>query len=76
MPIPCAKTVQGATPIPAAIITASPVPNIHKPIINITKVLNLGLVDIGSGELQVVVGTFFASLRNLDSDKNYSPLTH
>ena len=32
------------------------------PIINIIIVFNLGLVDIGSGELQVVVGTFLANL--------------
>ena len=38
--------------------------------------LNLGLVDIGSLELQVVVGTFFANLKNdCESDKDYSPLT-
>jgi hypothetical protein len=63
IPIPWAKTVQGATPRPAAIITASPVPNIHNPMTNIVKVFNLGLVDIGSLELQVVVGTFFANLK-------------
>jgi len=68
--IPCANTVQGATPSPAAIIMASPVPNIHKPIIKITKVFNFGRVDIGLSELQVVVGTFLANL-----NKNYSPFT-
>ena len=30
---------------------------------NMVKVFNLGLVDIGSVELQVVVGTFFANLK-------------
>jgi hypothetical protein len=63
--IPWAKTVQGATPRPAATIIASPVPKIHKPIIKIMSVLILGLSDIASGELQLVDGTFFAGLRKL-----------
>ena len=68
--MPCANTVQGATPKPAAIITASPVPNIHNPMIKITSVLDFGFTAIGSSELHEVVGTFLANL-----NKIYSPFT-
>ena len=56
---PSAKTVQGVLPTPAAIRKASPVPNIHRPIIKNKDVMGLGLRVRGVSALQKVVGTWW-----------------
>ena len=50
--IPCAKTVQGLTPIPAAINRASPKPNRNKPLIRKHRDTIDGLVVNDFSELQ------------------------
>tara|TARA_B100001287_G_scaffold270745_1_gene269956 strand:+ start:52 stop:339 length:288 start_codon:yes stop_codon:yes gene_type:complete len=55
--IPCARTVQGLTPIPAPIKIASPVPKIHKPETSANSVERFGLKLKGCSELQTVFGT-------------------
>jgi hypothetical protein len=55
--IPWAKTVQGLTPEPLPIIIASPKPNKKRPIISISRVINLGLVFRGNSDLQLTEGT-------------------
>ena len=56
--IPCAKTVQGLTPEPLAIIIASPTPKRKSPNININKVPNFGFKFKGFFSLQLTEGTF------------------
>ena len=56
--IPCAKTVQGLTPEPLAIIIASPTPKRKSPKININKVVNFGFKFRGFFSLQLTEGTF------------------
>ena len=60
MAMPSARTVQGVLPTPAAIRKASPVPNIHSPIIKNKDVMGLGFRVMGVSALQKVVGTWCA----------------
>ena len=73
LPIPCAKTVQGLTPIPEAMIIASPVPNIQRPVTRKRKVIGLGLNVRGVSELQNVLGTLWAGLMISNTDFSDKP---
>ena len=57
--MPCPSTVQGLTPIPADISSASPSPNKINPIIKNKIDINLGLMVSALGELQNNFGIFF-----------------
>jgi hypothetical protein len=54
---PCEKTVQGLTPTPALMRSASPIPNSIKPKHSRMKVGGAGKKLSGAGELQLTVGT-------------------
>jgi hypothetical protein len=53
---PCASTVHGLTPRPAAINIASPVPNNHSPASNALRVCHRGRKVNGASALQKVSG--------------------
>ena len=57
--IPWPRTVQGLTPIPAAMSKASPKPNSTNPIIKNKTEINFGLAVNAFEELQNKLGIFF-----------------
>ncbi len=62
--IPCARTVQGLTPTPAATNKASPKPKSVRPMIRKTTEIKGGFIVSALGELQNRNGTSF-------TDKNF-----
>jgi hypothetical protein len=70
---PCANTVQGLTPYPAAINKASPNPKIANPIIRKKTDVNGGFSVSALGELQNNTGIPF-TLRNFKFNNKYSTL--
>ena len=68
---PCANTVQGLTPMPADINSASPNPKRIKPIISIKNEITGGLNVNGFGELQNRIGiTFILKMSSFISSLN------